>query len=599
MHFLLVVAVLLFVASEASADRPLDRTEILQIFAKLTSQPRKTWIPAGTIEATHEEYKAPRTTDMDEINQQIKEKVQQYQDNPSKPERTENLQKMKLDAIPFNVRYKLANEYTMNSSVTVKFDGDRFYWEINVQSRTDSVKPAADLEGNFMTDQFDLNSNARRIFAWDGEKYTRYFLPGNHVSVDTTGNTPHTVNGPLTAGIIPWGSGYCTYENLSSAESAGAEKYVDGQRQIHLTVNNPDGSEMLFVMDPQKDYALISSSIAGKDNLATYTHYAGYRLISNSWVPATVLIQRYDAGANRLLAQDLWNFTRISGDVPGFENFAVKYEPDALVEYCSYLSDRPLIYRHWEMVDTELLLAERLAVAASKEQQPQNCATTAMKYVLSRLGKEVTDQQLTQLVDKADGASSLYAMKQFAQNLGLYCRAVKTDIQTLKSLYGCEVILHLPAKNHFVVLGGIDNNYVWSIDLTNNQFLYRTDINFFDMDWTQGTALLVSDQPIQIQGNVLEIAAAELPNIIGAVGYACTQLLQDYNVIFCDYVLGLCAGYYEIHYKRYGCEAAPSGSCTGSLMIRYASSPCINNPYYPEQCAVTGVWSYRYMRACA
>ena len=56
-HFVLAMLSLLSVNCDAFADRQLGRAEILQIFQKLTSQPRKTWIPAGTIEATHEEYR--------------------------------------------------------------------------------------------------------------------------------------------------------------------------------------------------------------------------------------------------------------------------------------------------------------------------------------------------------------------------------------------------------------------------------------------------------------------------------------------------------------------------------------------------------------
>jgi hypothetical protein len=596
-----VVSILIVfsIGSVALADRPLDRAEILRIFEKLTSQPRKTWIPAGTIEATHEEYRAPKTTDVSEINQQIKDKIQEYQDNTNKRERTQNLQKMRLDAIPFNVRYRMSNEYTMNSTVVVKFDGERFYWEINADSRQDSVKPSPDLEGNFMTDHFDASANGRRVFVWDGEKYTMYFVSGNHVTVDTTGNIPHAVNGPLTAGIVPWGSGYCTYENLSAAESAGAEKYVDGQRQVHVTVNNPDGSEMLFVMDPQKDYALISASITGKDNSLIYRHYAGYRLVSDNWVPTTILIQRYDAGANRLLAQDLWNFTRITGDVPGLQNFVVDYEPDALVEYSSPVTDSSVVYRYSNIVDTENLLAERLAVAASEGSRRQNCGTAAMEYVVSRFGKTVTDRQLAQLIDAPSETTSLYAMKQLAEGLGLYCRSVRTNIETLKSLYGCEVILHIPGKKHFVVLGGIDNVYVWSIDLVSKKFFYRTDLNFFGMDWTEGTALVVSDRPIQIPGEFMEIADAELPSIIGGEGYSCTRLLQEFDIVRCDYVMGECLGYSEVYYTRWGCEAAESGSCAASRMLRYVARPCINDPYYPDHCTVTGDYYCFYMRACA
>ena len=597
-HFVLAIILLLSVSCVTFADRQLDRAEILQIFEKLTSQPRKTWIPAGTIEATHEEYRAPKTTDLNEINNRINEKIQEYQSNTNKRELTENLQKMKLDAIPFNVRYRLSNEYTMNSTVVVKYDSNRFYWEINVNSRTDSVRPSAELDGNFMTEQFDLDWNARRVFAWDGEKYTTYFLPGNHAVVDTTGSTPHVVNGPLTAGLIPWGYGYYTYENLSAAESSAVEKYIDGQTQIHLTLNNPDGSEMVFVTDPGKDYAVISYLINGLDTLIS-KHYSNYQLVSGNWVPTIVLIERYDARTNKLLDSDFWNFTSVSGEAPMPWSFNVEYEADALIEYRSYVTDKPAMYTYSHTVDTDMLLVERLVFAASEGTQPQNCATAALKYTASQLGKDVTDQQLAQLVSEPDKTTSLFAMKQFAQGLGFHCRAVKTDIQTLKSLDGCEVILHIPNKNHFIVLGDIDDRYVYSIDLANDKFYYRTDVGFFGMDWTEGTALLISNQPIQIQGNFTEIDDTQLHNIIGGSGYSCTRLLQEYNVIYCGYMGGLCGDYCEVYLTRYGCEAAESGSCPPrSRMLRYAENPCILDPYDLEGCTVTGEWTTYYMWAC-
>ncbi len=598
-HIILAVVFLLSVSCVAFADRELDRTEILQIFERLTSQPKKTWIPAGVIEATHEEYRAPKTTDPNEIKNQISKKIQEYQSNPDKPELTEILRKMKLDAIPFNARHELFNEYTMNSTVTVRFDGDRFYWEINVDSRMDSVKPGADLAGNFMTEQFNLNWNARRIFAWDGEKYTTYFLPGNHAIVDSTGDTPHVVNGPLTAGIIPWGYGFYTYENLSAIESSAVERDVARQTQIHLTLNNSDGSEMVFLMDLEKDYAVISCSINGTGNSAVSKHYSDYQLVSGKWVPTTILMERYEAGSNRLLARDLWDISSIDGNVPEAYSFEVEYETDALVEYASYITDKPTMYRYSPMVDTDLLLAERLAFAASEGTQPQNCATAALKYAVSQLGRNVTDSQLAQLVTEPNNDTNLYAMKQFAQDLGLFCRAVKTDIQTLRDLEGCEVILHIPGKNHFVVLGSIDDEYVRVVDLASNKFYYRTDINFFGMGWTEGTALLISNQPIQLQGDFTEIDDDQLGNIIGAVGYTCTRLLQEYDVIYCSYVGGECLGNYYVFFERWGCEAAESGSCRGSRMIRYAKTPCINDPYNPFACDVTGEWTCYYMRACA
>ncbi len=592
-HFVIGICSLSLLCSAALGDRQLGRAEILQIFQQLTSQPRKTWVSTGTIEATHEEYGAPKTTNPTEINDRIRQEIQDYQNNPNKRELTEELQKMKLDAIPFNVRYKLSNEHTMISKVVVRFDGNRFYWEINVNSRADSVKPGPELVGNFMTDQFDLAWNARRTFAWDGQKYTIYSRSGNYAMVDSAGSTPHVVNGPLTAGFVPWGYGRYTYQNLAAASSSATEKSVDGQTQVHLTLNNADGSQMLFVVDPARDYALVSHLTKGPDTTIS-AQYGNHQKVSGRWVPTTISIERYNALTNRQLGYDVWDFTLLSGNAPASGGFSVKYDPGALIEHRTSVTAKPAVYRYSEIIDTDLLLAERLAFAASEGTAAQNCATAAMKYVASQLGKNVTDRQLAQLVNRADNATSLYAMKNFALGSGLYCRAVRADIQTLRSLSGCQAILHIPSKNHFVVLGDIDDECVWSIDLASDQFCYRTDINFFDMDWTGGVALLVSDRPIT--GTFNDIDDAELRTITGSSGYTCTDLLQEYDVIFCTWD---CGGYYEYYPTRYGCESAPSGMCISDTFLRSAETPCITDHYNLFECDVTGDWDFYYMRACA
>jgi hypothetical protein len=597
-QILLATFLFSFAGSVAVADRPLEKAEILQIFQKLTNQPKKTWLTAGVIKATHEEYKAAKITDANEIRSRIKEKITEYQNSSNKRELTESLQKMELDAMPFNVRYELSNEYTMNSSVVVKFDGERFYWEIEVNSRTDSIKPAQDIEGNFMSKKFNLDWNAKRIFAWDGEKYTTYFLPGNHAIIDTTSNTPHVVNGPLTAGVIPWGYGSYKYETLAAADFSAMEKDVDGHKQVEIVLNNSNGSQMLFVLDAEKDYSVLSCSKKGLGNVIVSSRYSNYQFISGNWVPTLILLENYESGTNRSVARDLWNITEIDANAPQSYDFEVVYRDGAMIEYFSPLKNEPQAYRYSCITNTDTLLADRLAFL-SENQQPKNCAAAAIKYSVSKLGKNVTDQQLSQLVNQPNGDTSLYQMKQFVSGLGLQCRAVKTDIQTLKNLNGCEVILHILGKKHFVVLERIDNEYVWTIDLASNKFYYRTDISFFGMDWSEGVALLISNQPIQLEEKMVEIDDGQLNGIVGAAGYSCTKLLQEYDVIFCTYIGGLCGGLYEEFYTRYGCQTAASGSCAGSLMVRYQTSPCINDPYEPWGCTVTGEWTCYYMRACA
>jgi len=591
-HLVLAVVSLLLLNGISLADRQLDRSEILKILEKVTSQPRKAWIPAGTIEATHEEHKEPETTDPGEIGEQISQAVQEYTNNPNKRELTENLQQMRLAAIPFNVRYRLANEYTMDTDVIVKFDGERFYWEINVNSRTDSVVPGPGLEKNFLTDDFKLDYNGRRIFVWDGSRYTIYSLPANLALSDSTGSLPNKVNGPLTAGLIPWGHGFYTSDNLADLAPSAVEK----ENEIHLTLTASDGSEMIIVMDADKDYAVISHSIQGP-YVDISTQCDGYRKVAGSWVPATVSIEKRDSKTNKLKGYDYWNFTNVSGDAPAIASFDVGFQPEALIEYRYDVAAKPVLYSYSRTADMERLLAEKLAIASNAGAKSGNCATAAMTYAASQLGKDVTNQQLAGLMDR-NGMSSLYSMKDLALRLGLNCRAVKTDIQSLKNLSGCKAILHFPGQNHFVVLDGVDEASVWGIDLTSNRFYYRANIDSFSSVWTGGTALLISDAPINLNGNCIEIADAGLQRIVGGDGYSCTDLLQRDEVVYCESAFGYCSSSYEYYPERWGCEDAPSGMCWEDEKLASASTGCINDLYDPWSCDTTGEWEFSYMYAC-
>jgi hypothetical protein len=592
-YFVLTVFLSVFVSCAAFGDRVLDRGEILGILEHLTSEPQKGWISAGTIEAGHEEYRAAEITSEAEIDSRITQEINQYQSNPNKRELTSELQQMKLEAIGFNVRYRLSNNYTMYSNVVVRCDGDRFYWEINVSSRSDSVFPGASLEGNFMTEEFNLDYNKVRIFSWDGQKYTIYFKSGGHSVVDTTGSLPRAVTGPLTAGHIPWGYGDYTYANLSAASSAAEEKNVNGQPQVHMTINRADGSEMVFVLDPGKDYALISSSISDGGEVVS-AEYGNYQLVSGKWVPLGISIERHDAWTNRLLSYDIWSFTSISGTAPGPGSFSAAYDADALIEYRSNLTSKPAMYSYSYDIDTGRLLLERLAYAASEGVQVQNCATAALKYAMTRSGKDVPDRALAGLVSEQDKGTSLYRMKEFAEGRGLYCRAVKLDVDGLKKLKGCEAILHIPDKKHYIVLAGIDDRRVGRIDLTANKFYHRTSVNYLDTEWTEGTALLISSRPITIEGNFSEISDARLRNISGGNGWQCIELLQEEDEVYCGWN---CTGYYEYYPERWGCEYVGSGYCAHSAYLRKSETECIIDPYYGD-CTISGEWTDYYMWAC-
>ncbi|MBW8042263.1 MAG: hypothetical protein FVQ85_20000 [Planctomycetes bacterium] len=552
-NFVLVI-ILLFIAQDfAFADRQLDRTEILQIFKMLTDQPKQTWIPSGTITATHHEYKS-------------------------------------------------SNGYMTDSIVTVKYDGDRFYWEINVDSHTkqqNNSKPSQD--------SFDLNWNKKRVFVWDGERYTMYFRPGNQAIVhENPRDIPVAVNGPLTAGIVLWGYGVFTLENLSAAESSAK---VDAEGHIHLRLNKTSAPEMVFVLDPAKDYALLSSLMDYAGGSSVTKIYGDYETILGKWVPTTIIIERHDNSKQppELLSRDYWDFTSISPILPQTNSFRVPYETDALVEFYTPVSKKALWYRYYSEVDTDSLLQQKLEIALTKDSQSQNCATMAMKYVSERLGKNATDQDLAKLVSEPNKSTSLYALRQFARDLDLYCLAVKTDLATLKSLKNCQAILHLPRANHYVVFEYIDDEYVWVIDLDSNRFFYRTKLRRFGLNWSAGTALLVSDKPLDPDPNDTLINDSELHKIIGSTeggftNFTCEEKIQDGDIIQCPVppVGSLCGGQYIQFFERCGCTPGDEGDeCEAEInpvLPGNVSTPCVDNGQ--GGCASNYVFYFQDIRAC-
>lgn len=545
----LMVILLSGVQGFAFGGEPLNSNDIQLLFQTLTAQPRNAWIPTGTIEATH-------------------------------------------------LAYKASSGYMTESTDIVKYDGDKFYWAIDIDSHTRQTEPGVSPSG----DHFDLNRNKKRAFAWDGHRYTMYFRPSNHAIVtENPSDIPVVVNGPLTAGVVPWGYGIYTLENLLAAESS---LEVDSQGRIHLTLNRMNTPEIIFVLDsdPAKNYPVLSCSINHPGQSSIVKTYGDYQLVSGRWIPTTIILERYDDSKEspELLSYDYWEFTSISIGLPQPDSFSVVYETAALVEFYSSITDKPLLYRYSNEVDIDSLLYDRLLIVAG-EPQTQNCATIAMKYVLAQLGKNVSDLQLAELTNEPKEGASLYELRQFAQELGLHCRAVKTNVETLRNLKDHQAILHLPQLNHYVVLEHIDDEYVWVIDLDDNKFFYRTKLDLFDLDWSEGTALLISNESPNLTGNFTELSNDQLHKIIGGFpNYSCSDLIQTYNVIFCSEPIGgLCGGRYRKFYNRYGCEEDPNGgTCAGDDLAGNASSMCIEDPHNPGECIITGDWYSQYMRAC-
>lgn len=584
--------------SLAQADRTLQRTEILRILENLTDNPTKTWITSGEITARHYQYSAPKTLDEAQITQEINTELQAYLNNPDKPQLTEQSQQMKQEAIPFNVRYELSNESTMTSDVTVKFDQDRFYWEIKVKSRTDSVTPPAQLSGNDYTGEFDLQWNTRRIFAWDGQKYTTYFLPGNHATIT---NSPGNVNGPLTAGLIPWGIGIYRLDILAGLDLSGYQTQTSAQPEVHLTIPRENRQESL-VLDPEKNYATLLYSVRNANNRLLVREYSDYRLVNEKWVPGKITIEQFDTENNPpgLLTKHIWDFNSISyTDLPP-EHFQIDFEYDALIEDFRF-GPEPLMYRYIppqeptaENIELDKLIDYRLEMNNCAGTLPQNCATAALKYVCDKLDRQVSWKQLSSLVHGPKRKTNLAEMLNFGRENGLSAQAVSTDMDTIAEMPHTRAILHLPGRNHFVILAGADPKSVRLIDITGPRLLYSRNMRHLKSLW-EGTALLVCRKAVFADKKMKSIPASDLPEILGAGNcQKCNTKIQDSADYPCNST-GSC-GSHTIQYERYECGSG-TGTCSESGMIKKKTEPCTTDPNTGD-CVGTGSWSSSNISAC-
>jgi hypothetical protein len=582
----------------AFADRTLDRSEILSILEGLTQQPRTAWIAAGSLSARHEEFSAARMTDKEDLRREINRATENYLNDPGKPERSRKMQQQRLQAIPFETRYRFANEYTMVSHETVRTDGEHFYWSVDLASRSDSVQVPGGLTHSSV---FNRKWNNRRIFTWDGQRYCRYFASANTCVIhENPVPVPIRVNGPLTAGIIPWGFGMYSAETLSAAQLDGTEISNELAVEVHVNALFANGYQLSVVLDPDKDFSVVHYSLLKPDLTLEIRNYDRFEQIAGQWMPRDIVIEEFDnSDEARLLERNTWDITQVTSVLDPQTAFAIEFPRDTQIEHNPGEVAGAQRYL-FAARDSEAYLQERLQLLSEPAASVQNCATAALRQVAGKLEVGVNEADLAAMVGDPSNETTLAQLRSTAQGMGLKTLAVRTDLKSLRKINNSEVILHLPSDDHYVVLGEIDDTYVRLIDLTKSNFHYRVKVNQFHKDWPDGTALILSRDPVSLTGPYQPLTPSEQQTIIGRDScefgcFTCTELLQELDVIFC---IPGCSGVYTDIYKRYGCAAAGTGSCHGSEMIKSVTSPCIVDPLDPGNCTVTGVWTSQFMRAC-
>ena len=584
-HIKQALVFVLLTACLGSAQTSLDKTSVQAVIDTLTQSPREVWLSQGTLKVTRTAYQAPRVTTESQIQSQIQQDLKDYDNNPDKPEQAPEWQTVRRDAIPFNTRYDLSNESTTQTTETIQVSGDKFYREVTILYRSDSVQPEANPQQRLSLHIPDVDANRDRAFVYDGQKLTRYYRSVNTAVVEDGQKASHLPRA-LSVGLIPWGYGIYTRKGLMAGQPTARQEVVNGQQQVTLNVETESGIQVTAVLDPAKAYALLSSRITLPNGLVISAALSDYVSVKGTWVPGQVTEERLfpENGGYRLLGSDAWTLTVVSTSAPSASTFQVAFQNQASIQYFSPLSRSAQRYYARNTRDMEDLLIRRLNVLASKDLVAQNCATVTLQYAAEKLGKNIPQHRLRTLID-ASGKSDLLAMQTLLRQNGLYCNVVKTDLGGLAGYEDCQVVLYLSGRKHFVLLDSMDPDQVWTVDLYSPTFYKPMAARFFPMEWTDGVALLVSDRPLSLHDPVVpDDRAAEIQ---GGVGYACTLLLQRYELRDCpDPSLYGCPGsYLYIYHELWGCYTAPSGYCDDSQeLIDFERLPCITMPNNPAVC---------------
>lgn len=546
--YCMILAVVLSVVS--AAERTLDTEEVNALLKTLTASPAKTWVSSGTIRARYLEYRADE-------------------------------------------------EIAYESEELFRFDGRRFYWDIQLhEPPADTATPAAERP--------DYQANKHRIFAYDGNAYTRYYKSADYaVVVMNQDEMPMQLFGPFSAGVVPWGSGAFSSSNLPTRSPVAVEYQEDGQTLIRLSLTDvtPDITyETVIVLDPAKQYAPRSYTMQTSVS-SIRQRYGDFRQVGQRWIPFAITVERFDIrGASPVLASyEVWRFLSVDAESPK-DGFSAVFANGTVVELQPNGQTKTFMYHAAEGVDIARLLEEKIATLSVQGNAKPNCGTLAAVHIARRFSKQICPASTASLADSESSMTSLFEMRKSLEEIGLYCAAVKTDIDSLTAFSQYGVILHFPKVKHYVVLDRIEDDAAWMVDLTSRKFYWKRPVRELLADWKEGVALLVSDSPILVSGQIQFLDVDQQKQIFGgsSVGYSCTDLIQQYGHILCSPPMGgLCGGNYYKVWQRYGCrEDEPGNTCIGQKMVGYDYSHCINHPTQPGWCEITGRWYSRYIRAC-
>jgi len=556
----LSVMSMLFICNAVAADRTLSSDEINTILSILTQNPVQTWLPAGTIQARHLAYYGEEKT-------------------------------------------------VYESSETMRLNGALFRWEVTLVSMGNEDKETPGKRN--AVDANTLDINREKVFCWNGDTYTRYYKSSNSAVIESQGTqAPLGTYGPFGAGVVPWGYGFYTFQNLSQYACTGSEVWVEGQKQIHLQATNDKFDPVLkmnFVLDPARNYAVLNFLIQDPQFTGIEQKYDQYIQVDGRWIPTLVTVERFvtTPQGSGILSYEDWRFESVKAEVPAASEFSVKLNDGTFVEF--YAPGRKsLMYYMSDQKDIKLLLDEKTAFSSYSASVQESCAAAAAQLAARQFSRSFSAEQMETLVTQQNNKmTSLYLLKEKLEEAGLYCAAVETTLESLRGIKNSTIILHLSASNHYVILDHVDNKDVWTIDLTSRKIYWKTPIQQFLQEWKQGTALIVSDSPSNLSNNEETLLPPlTQQQILGGSltveGYSCTERIQEEYHILCSKVGWMCGGRYYRYAERYGCRKRDDlyiDTCVGREMLGHDYTHCLTD--FPSGwCVSSGTWYPRYIRAC-
>jgi hypothetical protein len=613
------------------------------LLQSLTERPLSTWITTGRVTGTVLEESWPAYDYSDaEIDARITSELNEFTESPPAVWVDDDYRHDHLEAIAYNVRYMHRASSLKEERFSIRQIQDRFHWQTDLVRFQDLVE-LENMPGipyyltlgderffnrvapaEHASRRFNPDWHQRSTVVWNGQEYLVHdYAPAhriNHALRQVTATLPSAMPAPLIAGLIPWGHGIYTRDSLMQAAFYGRESIVDGTPETEIVITHGSGAARVQVTATlirrqttlgQPAFALVSCRIIKADQWAFSATLSGHTWLEGKWVPAQVVTERPHSvlGAERVIRE-----TFLMQFHPGPVDTA-ELQPEWKDTWVSYRAPGltgSLRYQVSETVDTEALLQEKIGLLQSASRArpalpsqtayayQRNCATLSLDYAARALGYSIEQSELAALVDR-DGQTSLSAIHQLARRQGFNCQVVQGDINALSLLKDSQVILYLPAEEHFVLLGDVDTFDVWLIDLQQHTFFYPLNKHKFKRQWQDGIALVLSTQQTTTPPALpLEtLTPRELETIRGGQGYDCTKLIQNGDLydIPCP-ASHPCDGTRLDYSWILGCEPSETGTCTNFTQWALKEANCLTSMSNPGQCTNGRWWVVYYRFAC-